>query len=390
MNMVKLYRLNDLFNAELKKQKLLGASIAIEHHNRRVFQNSYGSDDRDSIYRIFSMSKPITTVAVMILYERGLIDLNDSIAKYLPEFQHMKVCNKQGAVDAKNQITIQSLLNMTSGLVYPGADTEAEKAMARLFEEIKQKVKMGRKFSSAEICNILAQAPLEFEPRERWKYGSSADILGGLVEVVSGQRLSEFFNKELFEPLEMVDTDFKVKESKLPRLAKMYMRIDEQGHLEVADKETMEALTLLTFSPINPIEEPCFETGGAGLYSTLEDYMHFLRMLVNEGVYNGKEILGRKTVAFMRKNQLNQTQRDSIYFDGLAGYGYSNLLRVMVDNTSASSNGSIGEYGWDGLPGNYFLVDPDEGLIVTYLQQISQGPDLTVRRAMRQIIYASL
>ncbi|HBE77034.1 MAG TPA: serine hydrolase [Firmicutes bacterium] len=390
MNIVKLYRLNDLFNAELKKQKLLGASIAVEHHNRRVFQNSYGSDGRDSIYRIFSMSKPITTVAVMILYERGLIDLNDSIAKYLPEFQHMKVCNKQGTVDAKKQITIQSLLNMTSGLVYPGTDTEAEKAMARLYEEIKQKVKMGREFSSAEICNILAQAPLEFEPGERWKYGSSADILGGLVEVVSGQRLSEFFKKELFEPLEMVDTDFKVKESKLTRLATMYMRIDEQGHLEVADKKTMEALTLLTFSPINPIEEPCFETGGAGLYSTLEDYMHFLRMLVNEGVYNGKEILGRKTIAFMRKNQLNQTQRDSIYFDGLAGYGYSNLLRVMVDNTTALSNGSIGEYGWDGLPGNYFLVDPEEGLIVTYLQQISQGPDLTVRRAMRQIIYASL
>ncbi len=390
MNLAKLHSLNDLFNNELKKQKILGASIAVEHHHQRVFQNSYGSDGRDSIYRMFSMSKPITAVAVMILYERGLIDLNDSIAKYLPEFQHMKVCNKQGIVDAKKQISIQNLLNMTSGLVYPAADTEGGKAMARLFAEIKQQVKMGRKFSSAEICNILAQAPLDFEPGEGWKYGSSADILGGMVEVVSGRRLSEFLKKELFEPLEMADSDFQVAESKLARLAKMYTRKDEQGHLEIADEKMMESLTLLAFSSINPSEEPCFESGGAGLYSTLEDYMHFLRMLVNEGVYNGQEILGRKTIAFMRANQLNQAQRDSIYFDGLAGYGYGNLFRVMVDNVTASSNGSVGEYGWDGLPGNYFLVDPEEGLAVTYMQQIAQGPDLNVRRAMRQIIYGSL
>jgi CubicO group peptidase (beta-lactamase class C family) len=388
--MAKLHRLNDLFNSEIKKQKLLGASIAVERHNQRVFQESYGSDSRDSIYRIFSMSKPITTVAVMILYERGLIDLNDSIAKYLPDFQHMKVCSKQVIVDAKKQITIQNLLNMTSGLVYPAADTEAEKVMTRLFAEIKQKVKMGRKFSSAEICGILAQAPLEFEPGERWKYGSSADVLGGLIEVVTDQRLSEFLKKELFEPLEMADTDFKVEEKKLTRLAKMYMRIGEQGHLEVADADTMEALTLLSFASLNPVQEPYFESGGGGLYSTLEDYVHFLRMLVNEGVYNGKEILGRKTIAFMRENQLNQTQLHSIYFDGLSGYGYGNLFRVMMDNIAASSNGSVGEYGWDGLPGNYFLVDPKEGLIVTYMQQIAQGPDLNVRRAMRQIIYASL
>ena len=191
--------------------------------------------------------------------------------------------------------------------------------------------------------------------------------------------------KEIFEPLEMKDTGFYVKEEEYGRLAQMYSRIDDKGRLRESDEKAYAWLNM--YAPTKP---PYIESGGGGLYSTLEDYSHFVQMLATKGTYQGKRILGRKTVDYISKNQLTPEQEKTIDFDSILGYGYGNFMRVMKDPAKAGSNGSVGEYGWDGLPGTYFFIDPEEELTLVYMQQIEQGGDLELRRKMCQIIYAAL
>lgn len=385
MNQEKLSLLNDLFAAEIEENRVQGASILIEHKGKLEFSAVYGGDKKDSIYKIYSMTKPITTVAVMQLYEKGLIDLYDPVEKYLPGFAHMKVSTAKGLVDAKTSITIRQLMNMTSGLVYPGENSEPERVMAELQVDLHERAVKGEPFSNLDICNELAKAPLLFQPGEGWHYGISADIAAAVVEVVTGIPYGEHLKKAIFEPLEMKDTGFYVQPDQMHRLAVMYSRMDEEGHLRRANEKELEWLNL--YAPDRP---PYIESGGGGLYSTMEDYRHFAQMLLNKGEYKGKQILGRKTVEFISKNQLNDLQMKWVDFDSIEGYGYGNFMRVMLCPEMGASNGSVGEYGWDGLPGTYFMIDPKEELMLVYMQQIQQGADLTLRRKMRQIVYGAL
>ena len=385
MNQEKLSLLNDLFAAEIEENRVQGASILIEHKGKLEFSAVYGGDKKDSIYKIYSMTKPITTVAVMQLYEKGLIDLYDPVEKYLPGFAHMKVSTAKGLVDAKTSITIRQLMNMTSGLVYPGENSEPERVMAELQVDLHERAVKGEPFSNLDICNELAKAPLLFQPGEGWHYGISADIAAAVVEVVTGIPYGEHLKKAIFDPLEMKDTGFYVQPDQMHRLAVMYSRMDEEGHLRRANEKELEWLNL--YAPDRP---PYIESGGGGLYSTMEDYRHFAQMLLNKGEYKGKQILGRKTVEFISKNQLNDLQMKWVDFDSIEGYGYGNFMRVMMWPERGASNGSVGEYGWDGLPGTYFMIDPKEELMLVYMQQIQQGADLTLRRKMRQIVYGAL
>lgn len=385
MNKDKLNKLNDLFAAEMAAERIKGASLVVEHKGNLEFHGVYGTDRENSIYKIYSMTKPITTIAVMMLYEQGLIDLYDPVDKYLEGFADMKVATTKGLVDAKSPITIRQLLNMTSGLVYPGEASEPERIMEQIRIELHERAVNGEKFSNIDICNELGKAPLLFQPGEGWHYGISADIAAAVVEVVTGVPYGEFLKKEIFEPLEMKDTGFYVEGSQIGRLATMYSRIDQEGHLREADEKALEWLNL--YAPTKP---PYIESGGGGLYSTLEDYRHFVQMLAGNGCYKGKHFVGRKTMEFITKNQLNDLQMSWVDFDSIEGYGYGNFMRVMLSPESTGSNGSVGEYGWDGLPGTYFMVDPKEELTFIYMQQIEQGADLALRRKMRQIIYGAL
>lgn len=385
MNTKHLEYLNDLFNSEIDKRKLLGASILIHKDGEKVFENVYGSDGLDTIYKIYSMSKPITAVAFMILYERGLVDIDDEVAKYLPAYANMKVWHGGRLVDAKNKLTIRHLLNMTSGLVYPGVETEPERIMERIHVDLHDRAMAGEKMTNLSILNELAKAPLLFEPGSEWHYGLSTDVVAGIVEVISGKRFSEFLNDEIFTPLQMTDTAFYVPSEKITRLAKMYAWENMSGTLRLANKDELEYL-----NEYAPTKEPFIESGGGGLYSTLHDYSRFARMLAGGGQLDGVRILGSKTVKFLSTNQLTDAQRDTIYFDSIVGYGYGNCNRVMMDLAKANSNGSVGEFGWDGLPGCYFMVDPTENLTVVYMQQIMQGADHELRHKYRQIIYAAL
>ena len=385
MNQEKLLALNDLFEREIKENRLQGASLLVEHKGEPVFSKVYGGDKEDTIYKIYSMTKPVTTVAVMQLYEKGLLDLYDPVDKYLPGFAHMKVSTAKGLVDAKSKITIRQLMNMTSGLVYPGENSEPERMMADIQTDLHERAVNGEPFSNLDICNELGKAPLLFQPGEGWHYGISADIAAAVVEVITGIPYGEYLKQAIFEPLEMKDTGFYVQPDQMHRLAVMYSRMDEEGHLRRANEKELEWLNL--YAPDRP---PYIESGGGGLYSTMEDYRHFAQMLLNKGEYKGKRILGRKTVDFISKNQLNDGQMKWVDFDSIEGYGYGNFMRVMLNPELAASNGSVGEYGWDGLPGTYFMIDPKEELMLVYMQQIQQGADLRLRRKMRQIVYGAL
>ncbi len=386
MNQEKLAYLNPLFEKEVEAERLKEASIRIYRYGKQVFENHYCGDKEDAIYRIFSMTKPITSTAVMMLYERGLVDLLDPVSKYIPAFKNMMVTTEVGLIPARTEVTLQQCLNMTSGMVYPSPDTAAGRYLMEVSDNIKRRVAADEQISTLEWCEAIASSPLIFQPGERWRYSISADVLGGVVEAVTGMRYGEFLKKEIFEPLNMKDTGYYAQlQDKIERLSTMYCRKDEKQKLKPADSEMMTSFDCFTATGYTP-----FEGGGSGLCSTLEDYSHFALMLAGRGEYNGTRILGRKTVDYMTTSQLNEVQRKSIYFDSCYGYSYSNLMRIFDDKGAGVSNGSYGEFGWDGLPGNYFMVDPKEDLVLLYFQQIKEGADVSLRRRMRQIVYGAV
>lgn len=384
MNQKKLKLLDTILEEQKQSEKLLGASLRIEHKGKKVYENVIGTDRKDSIYKIFSMTAPITAVAAMILYERGQLDLMRNVSDYLPAFKEMYVASPDGVHKAQNPITIYNLLNMTSGIVFSGEYGEAARSMARVYREAKTQVGSGILKSDIDVFNKMAEAYLDFEPGNGFRYGFSADILGGVIEVITGQSLSDFFKKEIFIPLNMEDTDFFIDDTKSLRQAVLYRRKKDHTlkRAEVDIKQRMEM--------DNPYREPWYQSGGFGLYSTVEDYVHFSKMLLNKGSYNGKEILGRKTFEYMTSNQLSQQQLSKFKLDGCLGYGYGNFFRVLMNPALATSNGSVGEFGWDGAAGTYFLVDPSEELIIVYMQQIDTGCDYSLIRSLKQVIYGSL
>jgi CubicO group peptidase (beta-lactamase class C family) len=330
------------------------------------------------------MTKPITAVAAMILYERGELDLMSKVSDYLPAFADCKVASKEGIIRASRPITIKDLLNMTSGIVYPGDFGEAERSMTKIYKEAKTQRQSGILKTNVDVCNKLAEGYLAFEPGTGYRYGQSADILGGVIEVITGKKYSDFLKKEIFTPLNMEDTGFYIDESKAFRQAVLYRR-DKSGKVVRAEDDVKRRMEMES-----PTKQPWFEKGGDGLYSTVNDYAHFAQMLLNKGSYHGKELIGKKTLSFMTSPQLTGQQFDSFDLESCIGYNYGNYFRILTDPSLATSNGSIGEYGWDGMAGTYFFVDPTEELIVIYMQQIEGGCDYSFIRGIRQIIYGAI
>ncbi len=383
MNIRKLGRLTTYMEAQQKLGRIQGAALVVEHKGKRVYENHLEPDREDSIYKIFSMTKPITAMAAMMLYERGELDLMSKVSDYLPAFKDCKVVSPEGIKKAENPILIKDLLNMTSGIVYPGDFGEAERSMGKVVKEATAQRQSGILKSNVDFCNKLAEGYLAFEPGTGFRYGYSADVMAAVMEVITGQKYSEFLKKEIFTPLNMEDTGFKIDDSKAFRAAVLYRR-DKTGKAVRAEDDVRRRLSME-----HPTREPLFESGGAGLYSTINDYTHFAQMLLNKGSYHGKELIGKKTLAFMTSPQLTPLQQDALDLDSCVGYGYGNYFRILTDPSAACSNGSIGEYGWDGMAGTYFFVDPTEELIVIYMQQIEGGCDYNFIRGIRQIVYGA-
>ncbi len=382
----RLKRLDATFQKIIEDKELPGVAITIARKGKLVYQKSFGFQDRekampmanDSIFRIYSMTKPIASVAAMILVEEGKLNLAEPISRYLPEFKEMKVgvdsVEASGAmsfktVPAKRQITVQDLLRHTSGLTY-GAPLNDKTTVQKMYKE----AGIGLTATSlADFVKALAKLPLQWEPGTTYEYSYSTDVLGRVVEVASGKNLDEFLRERILSPLKMTDTHFILPSEKLSRMAEPQ-----------PNQQTGERLSLLDFTkPTN------FFAGGHGLVSTAGDYLRFCQMMVNGGELEGARILGSRTVAYMASNHVGPNIGVGTVWNPGEGYGFGLGFAVRKENGLAPWPGSIGDYYWGGYAGTYFWMDPKEHLTVTYMsQEINRRNHYRI--LLRDLVYQAL
>jgi CubicO group peptidase (beta-lactamase class C family) len=319
----------------------------------------------DHIFRLASMTKPITSIAAMMLHEESRFLLHDPLSKFLPEFANMRVAvaNKPHErlaegyrlVPADGPITIQHILAHTAGLASGSAGPTLE---------LSKKLAAERKPSDVLADHIarLAKLPLNFQPGTAWEYGPGTDVVGRLVEVVSGATLDQFFRKRILDPLGMADTHFYLPDAQLPRLATAYQKKD--GKLEALAAPGPASRTSRYYS------------GGGGLAGTVEDYYRFTQMMLNGGQLNGTRIVGRKTIDLMTANHIGNIP---MWRDSLRGYRFGLGFRVMADPGQAAKLVSVGSYGWGGAYGTYFWVDPKEDMIGIMMVQLMPYAHLNIR-----------
>jgi CubicO group peptidase (beta-lactamase class C family) len=385
---VRLQRLDAVIQDHVDRQQIAGGVMLIARDGQTAHLRAYGMQDieaarpmaTDSIFRIASMSKAVTTVAIMMLYEEGKFMLHDPVSKYIPEFKHSVVAvaptdalpalpgRKYATVPAKRPIQIRDLLTHTAGLTYgDGLAVDAYKE-AKLY---------GWYFADknetiGDAIKRLASLPLHAQPGEVYQYGFSIDVLGYLVEVVSGQPLDRFFEERIFRPLKMVDTSFFLPPAKSPRLANVYGL--EGGKLAL--KETTEKSDYV-YGP-----RKCF-SGGAGLLSTASDYARLLQMLLNNGELDGVRLLSRKSVELMHANHTGDKYRKDTSAFGLGFW-------VIDDLGYFGELGSEGSYGWGSAYFPQYLVDPKERMIALFMTQLRPAGALDLNQKFKVLTYQAL
>jgi CubicO group peptidase (beta-lactamase class C family) len=392
LSSARLERIQPWIQAYLDAGKLPGATILVARHGKAAYCRSFGLSDLeankpmtiDTILRFYSMTKPITTVALMMLYEQGHFQLDDPVAAFIPSFKDLRVYVSDEKNDMVTEplhlpMTLHHLLTHTSGLTYgfgnQGPIAELYRAHHTDFGDHDGPLE--------EVVERLAQIPLEFQPWRRWNYGISFDVLGRVVEVVSGKPLDTFFKERIFEPLDMVDTGFAVPKDQLDRFAALYERTQEKNlSLLEAPRSSTMIDTVETFS------------GGGGLVSTLGDYFRFTEMLRRKGELDGEQLLGRKTVEYMTTNHLPGDLADMgqpIFNEtSYEGIGFGLGVSVMLDPAKAKVMGTPGEYAWGGYASTAFWVDPQEDMTVIFLTQLIPSSAYQIRRELRVITYQAL
>ncbi len=368
-----------------------GANLLIVQDGKEILYEEQGYADleertpirRDTIFRLYSMSKPITAAAAMLLLERGQLDLSQFVSDFLPGYAQLTVEKDGEIVPAQMQMTVHHLLNMTSGLTYGDDVTKSGRQVSALLEEAVQKLHTDEAITTVELADRLGRLPLAFEPDSSWQYGLSADVLGAVIEKASGVRFGEFLKTNLFEPLGMCDTDFWVPQEKRGRLAKSY---------ESVGKGEMRLYTGDNLAVSNDMERPpAYEAGGAGLVSTIDDYAHFMQMLLDRGSYEGKQILAPRTVDYMVSGDLTPAQQEAYRrWVGLEGFSYSHLMRVMRNPAMAAGLAGMGEYGWDGWLGCYMANFPQERISLLLMQQKKDSGTIPLTRKIRNILLSGL
>ena len=334
---------------------------------------------RDSIFRLYSQSKPVTAAAAMILADRGVIDLMACVDQYLPGFRNPRMVSADGEITPVYRPPwIIELMSMTSGLCYPDADPAGQYA-ARVFGEDHAQIEAGGGMDTVTFCNRLGEQPLAFMPGTGWRYGTGADVLGAVIEAASGKRFGQFLKEELFEPLGMNDTDFWVPPEKADRFVTCYRRTPEG----------LIPFTGLHLAVGRYDRPPAFESGGAGLVSTLADYSAFAMMLMNGGVWRGKRILSETAVRFMTSPRLNPDVRRQLW-DSLEGYNYGCLVRVCDRPGSCAHFAAEHEYGWDGWLGTYFINLPDQKITFLLNQNSPDTGTASVTRKCRNLLAVEL
>ena len=382
-------RLNEVLKRAVENKEAAGINLLILKDGKEIAYTEAGFSnmeakkpfERDAILRMYSMSKPITGAAVMLLVERGLISLGESVSKYLSGFKDLKINMEDGtSLPVGRQIFIRDLMSMTSGLPYGYSEgCPTEQKVQKLFDKIDEKLYTDDALNTVDIANALGEIGVMFRPGDYWQYGTSADVLGAIVEVVTGMRFGDFLKKEFFEPLDMKDTAFFVPMEKQERLAEAYERKDGELHLFKTNHLGLKYMRT---------EDPHFQSGGAGLCSTIDDYSHFAMMLINNGSYNGKQILSPATVKYMTHGRLTPWQQKKMWYDwdGHAGYSYGCLMQHMIEPEMSYFNTYMDEYGWDGWLGTYFCNSPSNGLSIIMGMQISNPDGNTIFEKVRNTL----
>jgi CubicO group peptidase (beta-lactamase class C family) len=383
-------KIKEIFNESISKKDIAGGNLLALKENKELIYYDGGFSNiekklpikRNSIFRLYSMTKPITATAIMILLERGKIDLFDPVCKYLSGFKNQYVSIDEKLVPVERDVTIKDLLSMTSGLIY-GGKSKTGKAIESIFQEIDKKLFSSDPMNTVDIVNSIGKCPLSFQPGTSWDYGVSADVLGAIIEIVSNKTFGAFLNDELFTPLNMIDTSFWLKKDQLNRLVKTYSKRTD-GNLVQYTGNHLGINNKMDFNP-------AFESGGAGLNSTIDDYKKFALMLLNGGSFNNTKILNPRTVEYLTTCTLNSNQQKHFnkWFT-LEGHSYGNLMRVMINNTESGFIGSNGEYGWDGWLGTYFCNIPKENLTILVMIQKTYSGTTDFVRKLRNVIITSI
>lgn len=390
LNPERLDRITKTVQKDIDDKRIAGAVTLVLRHGQVAWFKAQGMQDReagkpmrpDTIFRICSMTKPITSVAVMILYEEGDFLLDDPISKYLPEFKNPKVFVKAAngapsySIPATREIKIRDLLRHTSGLTYswnPDLGPLYEKA------NIASGV-LPYDGTIADSVDRLAKLPLLFNPGERFEYGLSVDVLGRLVEVISGMPLDQFLRTRIFEPLNMKDTYFFLPETNLDRLATAYTYYPDKGLNRFPDTPITEGS--FSYSADYPYRGPKkLFSGGAGLNSTAMDYARFCQMLLSGGKLGNVRILSRKSVELMTHDQLGKIPADQAF--GL-GFGIEGV------KTPLAELGTPGSYAWGGFFYTAFTIDPKEDMIVIFMGQLHPTGDLGLDRQVQELAYQAI
>jgi CubicO group peptidase (beta-lactamase class C family) len=375
----RLQSMSDAFKREIDRGTVPGVTVMVARRGQIGWFEALGRQDparsapmtRDSIFRIFSMTKPIVSVGIMQLVEDGFLLLNEPLEKYIPEFSAQKVAvetnGKLELVPLVRPITIQDLLRHTSGLTNDTAGT------GPIQEMYKQSRIRDRSISNAEHASIVAAMPLLCQPGAEWNYSRSTDILGRIIEVVSGKSLSAFLTERILAPLQMAETAFHTGPENADRLAEPFP----------VDPWSGEKVQLF-----NMLETPVMESGGGGLVSTTMDYARFCQMLLNGGALDGVRIIGRKTLQLMASNHLDPSVKLESHLVP-AGHSFGLGFAVRTHEGMAPFAGSVGQFFWSGMAGTFFWIDPKEELFAVFM---SQGPGQReyFRSLVRSLVYAAV
>jgi CubicO group peptidase (beta-lactamase class C family) len=389
MSAQRLERITAALQKEIDAKKLPGAVVMVARKGTIVYQNAFGVQDPssgapmkpDTIFRIYSMTKPLMSVGLMLLVEDGLVQLTDPVAKFLPAFKDLRVATPTGDVAPERVMTVQDLLRHTAGLAY-GEITKNEKVKAALVEVgiVKKGIDYdSRDMSGQEQVERLAKVPLIHQPGTTWEYSLAVDVQGRVIEAVTGKRAGDFLAERLFQPLRMVDTGFWIPEGNKNRLAGAFETDPASGN---------------KYPLIDVAKQPGNDSGGAGAVSTAMDYLRFCQMLLNGGTLDGVRIMSPTTIKLMTSDHLatiaSNPQAPGELLIGSKGYTFGLGFAVRMADGIAGVPGSAGEFMWAGYAGTYFWVDPAEEIVAIYMTQAPSPIRASYRKLIKQLVYQAV
>ncbi len=378
------------FMDRLTSELVPGNNISIYIDNKEVFNYSSGYADlenkipmsSDKLINIYSCSKPATIIGALQLFEKGYFLLDDPLYDFIPEFKDMYIQTDNGLVKAENPITMRHLFTMTSGLTY-NSDTDGFKKAAEI---------TNGKMNTVTVAKCIASDPIAFEPGAQWRYGFSHDVLGAVVEVISGKKFREYMKENVFDPLGIKDIYYH-NDDVMDKMAEQYYLEDEteKNIVNLQSHGSNKGGRLKNVGKARNGQAPEFDSGGAGIVVSVNEYAKFVSALANCGVGpNGERILSESTILLMCENQLNEAQLKTMTWPQLKGYGYGLGVRTLMSKAAAGSTGPVGEFGWGGAAGAMLLADTDNKVSMFYAHHMLNPQETFYLPRLRNILYTCI